>query len=94
MEIRFYLNSTEVPKPYFKQFSSRSHIWLKLIDQYSNVLEHATGSLKLVYIPAKNCVEPEYDRSNSLLSLIHEEALQVSLKNVMYSRSYSQVLIS
>ena len=94
MDITFYLNDKRVQKAYFKQFSSRSHIWLKLLERYSNNLQKTGGTLKLVYVPVENKVEAEYDKTNTLLNMLHEEASQVSFKDLMHSQPGLKILAS
>ena len=75
MEIHFYLNEKEVPKVFFKQFSSRCHAWLTIIDKYQSLLESGNRYLKLNYIPANNDVVPVYDENDPLLKQLHKEVV-------------------
>ena len=91
MDIYFYLNDTEVRKVLFKQFSSRSHIWYKLIEEYQPALEKEAGSLHLRYRPASNEVEASFDSDSTILQILTEEASKTSALPLRYSDVHAEL---
>jgi hypothetical protein len=91
MDIYFYLNDTEVRKVLFKQFSSRSHIWYKLIEEYMPALEKEAGSLHLKYIPASNEVEASFDSNSTILQILSEEVAKTSSLPLRYTEVHAEL---
>jgi hypothetical protein len=78
MDVQYYLQETAVQRGYFKQFSSRCHIWIKMLDKYKEVFETSEDTLKLVYLPAQNVVRAYYEETNALLARIDAEASRMN----------------
>ena len=91
MDIYFYLNDTEVRKVLFKQFSSRSHIRYKLIEEYRPALEKETGSLHLKYLPASNEVLAVVDSNSTILQILTEEVAKTSSLPLRYTDVHAKV---
>ena len=72
MEIQYYLEETEVQKASFKQFSSRCHKWINILNAYKETFDNWDNTLKLVYIPVLNEVHAFYEADNALLDLVCE----------------------